>query len=134
MPDNVITTNPLHKPRTENVQLYRDYDVFIAYIEMGNSLSDEIDIRGAAGAAISIDNSITGTHIAIYASAEQGGMKRAVYDEDDNLLIVTVEDGIVTLPPEIFPLGFIALADCSDADGTLTTEQVRLQFLVMLKG
>lgn len=136
MPDTVVTRYPglNDKSRRELMSLGRQYDVFPAAIVAGNSLSEEIPVFGAAGIAISIDNTTTATHIAVYASAEEGGMKRAVYDEDNALLIVTVVDGIVTLPPEVFPLGYIALALCSDADGTLTSDQADLQFLVLLKG
>jgi len=137
MADKVITRYPFqqHKGYREKISLGREYCVFPAAVTAGDSVSEEIDVRGAAGAAVGLDPVMSSaTHIAIYASAEGGKNKLPVYDEDDNLLIITVEAGcIVTLPPEIFPLGYIALALCSDSSGTLTSDQSNLQFLVMLK-
>jgi len=137
MADNVITRYPFQHQQgfRERISIGREYCVFPAALTAGDSVSEEIDIRGCAGAAIGLDpNMSSATHIAIYASAEGDKNKLPVYDEDDNLLIITVEAGcIVTLPPEIFPLGYIALALCSDEDGTLTSDQSDLQFLVMLK-
>lgn len=120
--------------RRQGTSFVREYAVVVTYIANGDSLSDEIDIRNAAGVAVSIDSNMTGTHLAVYASAEQGGIKRPVYDDSDNLLIQTATDGaIIVLSPYVFPLGFISLVSCSDADGTLETEGGRRQFLVMLK-
>lgn len=134
MPDRVMTNYPFQGDTfRERISLAREYCVVGAAVTTGDSLSEEVDVRRAAGAAVEIDNTTSATHIAVYASAEQGGMKRPVYDPDDELLIVTVEDGIVVLPAEIFPLGFISLALCSDSDGTLTSDQADLLFLVILK-
>lgn len=136
MVDQVISSAPPFQGITQRsrISLGREYDVEIAYIAAQASLSDEIDVRMAAGVAVSIDTNMTGTHLAVYASAEPGGVKRPVYDRDAALLIVTAVDGsIVVLPSEVFPLGFIALASCSNAAGELQAEAARRQFLVLLK-
>jgi len=121
--------------RRGRISLAREYDTKIVTIANGESISDEIDFRFAAAMAVSIDANMTGTHLAVYGSAESGGVKRPLYDKDDNLLIVTAEDnGIVALPSEIFPVGYLALASCSDAAGTLETEGGDRVFVVMVKG
>ena len=136
MPDQVISSAPPFQGITKRnrISLAREYDVEIAYIAVQGSISTEIDVRMAAGIAVSVDTTMDGTHLAVYASAEQGGAKRPVYDRDAALLIVTaVDNGIIILPAEVFPLGFIALASCSAADGTLEAESAVRTFVVMLK-
>ncbi|MBD3299832.1 MAG: hypothetical protein GF347_00590 [Candidatus Moranbacteria bacterium] len=121
--------------RRERISLGREYDWTIAVIPAGSARSEEIDVTMAAGIAVSVDNSMSGTHLAIYATHESGGTMRPVRDKDNSLLIVTATDGaIIVLPPEVFPLGYISLVSCSDADGTEEEEQSELNLVVMVKG
>ena len=120
--------------RRQRMSLAREYAARLVTIANGDSLSEEIDVRRASGAAVSIDNSMDGTHLAIYASAEMAGEKRPVRSSSDLLLIVVATDGaIIVLPSDIFPLGYISLASCSNVDGTLQVESADRVFVVMLK-
>jgi hypothetical protein len=120
--------------RRQRISLGREYAAKLIAIASGESLSEEIDVRLASGVAVSIDSNMTGTHLAIYASYNMGGIKRPVRDDSNSLLIVTATDeAIITLPTEIFPLGYISLASCSDAAGTLAVEAADRTFVVMLK-
>lgn len=121
----------IHRQR---MSLAREYAARLVTILNGESLSEEIDIRRASGAAVSVDNAMDGTHLAIYASAQMGGDKRPVRDSNNNILIVTATDGaIIVLPSDIFPLGYISLVSCSDVNGTLQAEGADRVFIIMLK-
>lgn len=121
----------IHRQR---MSLAREYAARLVTILNGESLSEEIDIRLASGVAVSIDSSMDGTHLAIYASSDMGGAKRPVRSSSDLLLIIVATDGaIIVLPSDIFPLGYISLASCSDVDGTLQAEGADRVFVVMLK-
>lgn len=121
----------IHRQR---VSLAREYAARLVSIANGDSLSEEIDIRRASGAAVSVDNAMDGTHLAIYASPDMGGIKRPVRDSNNNILIVTATDGaIIILPSDIFPLGYVSLASCSDVNGTLQAEGADRVFIIMLK-
>jgi hypothetical protein len=120
--------------RRQRMSLAREYAARLVTIPSGASLSEEIDIRRASGVAVSVDNAMDGTHLAIYASAQMGGIKRPVRDNSNNILIITATDGaIVILPSDIFPLGYISLVSCSDINGTLQTEGADRVLIVMLK-
>ena len=133
MPDNNYEDKPFKSPRGDAI-LQRQWRTKILVVPAGDSFSNELDFRRAAGLAITVDGNISATHVAVRASPEEGGAKLPVYDDAGELLIAAATGGtIISMHPETFPLGYIALALCSDADGTLTTEQSNMQFVAMVK-
>jgi len=108
------------KQRRERISLAREWDKRIITITSGQALSEAVDVRMAAGLAVSVDDGMTATHLAVYGSDEFAGAYRPVRDENGTLLTVTRTAGsIMVLPAKVFPLGYIKLASCSTITGTL---------------
>jgi hypothetical protein len=110
--------------------LVRDHAVDIIGIANGESISEEFDARLIASASVGVDNTMDGTHLAVYGSPISGEPKRPLYDSDNALLIVTASDGTIVLPEKIFPVGYLALVSCSDANGTLQVEGADRTFVI----
>lgn len=115
-----MTESFMGKQRRERISLAREWDKRVITIATGQSLSEAVDVRLAAGLAVSVDDNMTATYLAVYASDAFAGAYRPARDKDGTLLTVPRTAGsIMVLPAEVFPLGYIKLASCSNATGTL---------------
>ena len=134
MADRVIQDVPFSgNTNRDRGSIAREYACKIVLIANGESVSEEFDARLAAGISVEVDNNMTGSHLAVYGSFVSGGAKRPLYGPNNNLLIVTAADGLVTLPADVFPVGYLALTSCSDANGTLQAEGAQRTYVVMMK-
>lgn len=134
MPDRVLQDIPFSgNTYRQRTSIAREYACLIRIIVAGDSLSEEFDARMAAGISVEIDNSMTGTHLTVYGSYSPGGAKRPLYGANGNILILTVNDGLVTLPADVFPVGFLAFRSASDANGTPQLEAAQRTYVVMMK-
>lgn len=119
--------------RRDRISLGREWDWTIVTITAGQSLSDEIDMRFCAGAAVFIDPTTLNTHLIVYTSHEPAGGYIPAQDKNGTLLIVPATVGrAVTLPAEIFPLGYIRLGACNSA-GTLLAVATTRRYVVVMK-
>ena len=122
------------RSRREKISLAREFEWLQRKVLSGESFSECIQFYMGAGMAVGCPSGLSATHIALYGSHEMGGVQRPIYDKDGTHLVVSAQaDGIVILPADIFPVGYIYLALASDSDGTLTTEQSDFDFMVMIK-
>jgi len=120
--------------RRERISLGREWDYRLITIPANGIYSEAIDTRFSAGMAVSVDDNMTGTYIAIYASHEQNGAYRPVRDSNGTLLAVPRTAGsIMVFPAEVFPLGWVRLVSCSNATGTTVTEAAARVLVVHLK-
>lgn len=112
----------------------REFAWFIRKVTAGQSISQEIPFRMAAGCAIMSPAGRTATYVALYGGFERGGVPRPIYDKDGTHLVVPLTSNAVTiLPADIFPVGYLYLCLASDSNGTPTTEASDSDFIVMLK-
>jgi len=118
-----------HRERTS---LAREFAWFQRTILSGETFSDCIPFNMSAGIAIMCPT-MTGTHVALYGSMELDGVPQPIYDKDGTHLVVAVQTGIISLPADLFPIGFLYLASASAAAGTLAVEGAERTFVVMLK-
>ena len=117
----------------ERISLGREWDKVIATIAAGAALSDAIDFRFAAGASVFVDPTRTNTHLVVYTAHEEGGAYIPAYDKNGTILVVTAGVGTaVTLPAEVFPLGWVKLGSCNSA-GVLLAEAATRRHEVVLK-
>jgi hypothetical protein len=120
--------------RRQRVSIAREYAAKLVVIENGASFSNEIDFRLASRIAVSVDDTMDGTYLTVYASANMGGPYRPVYDSGGNLITEASTAGrIIVFSEDTLPLGYIVLASCSDANGTLATETGNRTFVLMIK-
>jgi len=120
--------------RRERVSLGREWDWRVVTIPANSAYSEVIDVRFSAGMAVSGDDNMTGTYLAVYACHEPDGAYRPVRDSNGILLTVPRTAGsIMVLPAEIFPLGWVRLVSCSNATGTTVTEATTRTLVVHLK-
>jgi len=110
----------------------REFDWIQRTILAGETFSDCIPFNMSAGIAI-ICPTMTGTHVALYGSFELDGVPQPIYDEGGTHLVVAVQEGIISLPVDLLPIGFLYLASASAAAGTLEVEVAEVKFVVMLK-
>jgi len=104
----------------DRVSLAREWDKKVITIFSGQALSEAVDVRMAAGIAVSVDDGMTATYLAVYTSDAFDGAYRPARDKDGTLLAVPRTAGsVMVLPAEVFPLGYIKIASCSNATGTL---------------
>jgi hypothetical protein len=119
--------------RRERISLAREWDWMVAVIAANESLTEAIDVRMAAGVAVTVDPNRTNGYLVVYASHEEAGVYRPVRDKDNTLLMVTATAGaIIVLPAEVFPLGWIKLGSCSSA-GVLLAEPARREHTIHVK-
>lgn len=115
-----MTESFMGKQRRERISLAREWDKRIITITSGQALSEAVDVRMAAGLAVSVDDNMTATYLAVYTSDALNGAYRPARDKDGTLLTVPRTAGsVMVLPAEVFPLGYICIASCSNATGTL---------------
>ena len=120
--------------RRERISLAREYEWLIRTVTAGENFTNEIPFTQGAAMAIICPSGLTATHVALYGSFESGGVPRPINDKNGTHLVVGLAgDTIVTLPADIFPVGFIFLGLASAADGTLTTEGANCDFVIMIK-
>lgn len=119
------------------ISLGREWDSTVIHIATGQPYSEPIDLRRAAGASVFIPAAMTGTYLAVYACADdnESGAYWPVYNKDGTLLAVPVTAGTkaLVLPAEVFPMGFIKLAACSNSTGTRVNEAAERTLVVTAK-
>jgi len=116
------------------ISLAREWELQVIHIASGQPYSETVDCRMAAGAAVFLPTTMTGTHLVIYSAIEEDNAYWPVYNENALLAVITVgANRVVTLPSNIFPLGFIRLASASNATGTLANEGAERTMVMVLK-
>jgi hypothetical protein len=120
--------------RRQRTSIAREYAAKLIVIPSGTSLSGEIDFRLASRLAVSVDDSMGGTYLTVYASSNMGGPYRPVYGSGGALITEAATAGrIIVFSVDTLPLGYICLASCSDNAGTLAIEAANRTLVVMLK-
>ena len=95
------------------VEIIRDSVTFTAPIAAAANLSDEIVIASYIGGNIYVPAAWTNADIGFYASPTSGGAFVPLYDDNGNLVQITVgaiaADRCCSIPPEVFGCRFIQL-------------------------
>jgi len=93
-------------------------------IPNGQSLTDRwIDMRYWAGMCIQFPEAMTGTHFQLYGRMESTDVEeKAIWDTLGVLLTQPIQNGIVIVNADIFPVPYVKIQSCSAADGTPQAE------------